>query len=62
MLKAEPVVAPLIEIITSVVEAVIAELVIVSVKSAPAAIETELNVARPDLPFTTTGEAAAPDA
>lgn len=58
--RAEPVVAPLIETRTMVVEAVIAELVKVSVKSAAAAIETEVNVARPDLPLTITGDAAAP--
>lgn len=60
--RAAPVVAPLIEIRTIVVEAVIAELVSVRVKSAAAAIETDVNVARPDLPLTTTGEAAAPEA
>jgi hypothetical protein len=61
ILNAEPVVAPLMESITSVVEAVIEEFVIVRVKSAAAAIETEVKVARPDLPLTTTGEAAAPE-
>lgn len=60
ILRADPVVAPLILSITSVVEAVIAEFVIVNVRSAAAAIETEVNVALPDLPLTTTGEAAAP--
>jgi hypothetical protein len=49
------------ESMTSVVEAVIDELVIVKVKSAAAAIETVVNVALPDRPFTTTGEAATPE-
>lgn len=62
MLSAEPVVAPLIESMTSVVEAVTDELVIVKVKSAAAAIDTDVKVARPERPFTTTGEAAAPEA
>ena len=60
--RAAPVVAPLIEIRTIVVEAVIAELVSVRVKSAAAAIETDVNVARPDLPLTITGDAATPEA
>lgn len=59
--KADPVVAPLMEIRTIVEAAVIAEFVSVNVRSAPAAIETLVNVARPDLPLTTTGEAAAPE-
>ena len=62
MLNAEPVVAPLMLNNTCVVDAVIDELVIVNVRSAAAAIDTDVNVARPDLPFTTTGDAAAPDA
>ena len=62
MQRADPVVAPLMLTNTSVVEAVIAELVIVRVRSAAAAIETEVKVALPDLPLTTTGDAAAPDA
>lgn len=62
MLRADPVVAPLILNITSVVEAVIEEFVKVKVRSAAAAIETEVNVALPDLPFTTTGEEATPEA
>ncbi len=60
--KADPVVAPLILSITSVVEAVIAEFVRVNVKSAAAAMLTLVNVALPDLPFTTTGDAATPEA
>lgn len=62
MLKADPVVAPLMLIITSVVEAVIAEFVMVNVRSAAAAIDTVVNVALPDLPLTTTGPEAAPEA
>lgn len=62
MQRAAPVVAPLMLNITSVVEAVIDELVIVKVRSAAAAIETVVKVARPDLPLTTTGDAATPDA
>jgi hypothetical protein len=62
MLRAEPVVAPLMESITSVVEAVIEEFVNVRVKSAPAAMETDVKVALPDLPLTTTGEDATPEA
>ncbi len=62
MLRADPVVAPLILINTSVVDAVIEELVMVSVKSAAAAIDTDVNVALPDLPLTTTGPDAAPEA
>lgn len=62
MLKADPVVAPLIESITIVEEAVIEEFVRVKVRSAAAAIDTDVKVARPDLPFTTTGEAAVPEA
>lgn len=62
MLSADPVVAPLMLNMTSVVEAVIAEFVIVKVRSAAAAIETVVNVALPDLPLTTTGLDATPDA
>jgi hypothetical protein len=39
-----------------------AELVMVRVKSAAAAMLTDVKTAAPDLPFTTTGLAAAPDA
>lgn len=60
ILSADPVVAPLMLIKTSVVEPVMDELVMVKVKSAAAAIETEVKVARPDRPLTTTGPEAAP--
>lgn len=57
--RAAPVVAPLISRRTIVEEAVIAELVMVRVRSAAAAIDTEVKVARPDLPLTTAGSVAA---
>lgn len=60
--NAEPLVAPLIEIRTMVEEDVIEEFVSVRVISNVAGIETDVKVALPDLPFTTTGDAAAPDA
>lgn len=58
--SAEPWEAPLMETKTIVDEEVIEEFVRVNVKLDPAIIETAVNVALPDLPLTTTGEAAAP--
>lgn len=60
--RAAPVVAPDIESRTMVVAAVMDEFVRVSVRSAAAAMLTEVKVALPDLPLTTTGLAATPDA
>ena len=62
MLTADPVVNPLRFTRTIVVAAVIEEFVKVKVKSDPPVIDTPAKVARPDLPLTTTGLAATPEA
>lgn len=58
--NADPVVAPAMEYNTCVEDEVMEELVIVNVKSAAAAILTDVNVTLPALVFKTTGLAAAP--
>ncbi len=61
ILRADPVVAPLMLTSTCVDADVIDELVIVKVKSLFAGIETAVNVALPDLPLTITGKDAVPE-